>query len=321
MPPALLMVVGLAALVMGAELLVRGGSRLAGRLGIPPVVIGLTVVSIGTSTPELAVGVDAARQGVGSLAVGAIAGTNIVNLLLILGLSAAIRPLALRAQTFRFDLPAMVVAAAVLLVLVRDRELTSGDGVVLLVLAAAYTAAIIALAARESAAIREEFAAEFSAPSAAHRVRGVIFEVVALFGGMAVVVVGADWLVDGASALALSLGVSDAVVGLTIVAIGTSAPELVTTVVSTVRGERDIAIGNLIGSSVYNIALILGVSALTAPIAVNDTLVRVDLPLMTAVVVLCVPVFVSGRRVSRGEGVAFVLAYLGYLGYLLVART
>lgn len=317
----LLVAVGLAALVVGAELLVRGGARLAARLGIPPVIIGLTVVSIGTSTPELAVGVDAARQGAGSLAVGAVAGTNIVNLLLILGLSAAIRPLALRAQTFRFDLPAMVVAAVVLVAMAQDRELSTADGAVLLAMAVGYTAVIVVLGARESAAIRAEFEAEYAAPPRLDALREVTVEVVALLGGIAVVALGADWLVDGAATTARDLGVSEAVIGLTIVGIGTSAPELVTTVVSTVRGERDIAIGNLIGSSVYNIALILGVSAVVAPIAVNDTLVRVDLPLMAAAVLLCVPVFVSGRVVSRREGVVFVAAYVGYLTYLLVART
>lgn len=317
----LLLVLGLVTLVVGAEGVVRAGTRLAARLGIPSVVVGITVISVGTSAPELAVGIDAALRDAGSLAVGNIAGTNMVNLLLILGLSAAIRPIAMSRQTTRLDVPAMAVAALALVVLCLDRELSRLDGLLLFALAVAYTGVVVRLSLRHRAANRAPAAAREATVSRRGVARGVACDVALLLLGIGVVVLGADWLVRAASELARELGVSDAVIGLTIVAIGTSAPELATTLVATVRDNRDLAIGNLIGSSVYNIALILGLTAFFVPLDVNEDLVRIDLPLMAGVVLLCLPVFRSARRVSRVEGVVFVVAYLAYLAYLLVART
>jgi cation:H+ antiporter len=322
-PDVLLLLLGLAALVGGAELLVRGGSKVAAGLGIAPIIIGVTVVSIGTSAPELAVGIEAATSGNGSLAVGNIAGTNVVNLLLILGLSAALRPLEMHAQTLRLDLPVMVASAALVLLLAWDGTISRLDGAILVVLALVYTLVIVRIARRERPFVTEEYDREYATPQDKPEtpVR-FAWHGALLLVGIVVVVLGADMLVDGASGIARARGISEAVIGLTIVAIGTSAPELVTTVVSTIRGDRDIAVGNLLGSSVFNLLLILGVTA-TVPaggIGVERTLVTVDLPVMLAVAVLCVPVFMSGRRVSRGEGLGFVGLYAAYLTYLLVAR-
>lgn len=315
--PALI-AIGLVALLVGAELVVRGGSRVARRLDIPPIVIGLTVVSIGTSAPELAIGVEAALDGVGELAVGNIAGTNVLNLVFILGLSALLRPLPLRPQTLRLDLPIMSIAAVALLILATDRTLSHLDGVLLLLIAVFYTVVIVLVSRRERAGVRER-----SPPHARrHTAPIAIIEVAVLLAGIVAVVLGADWLVQGAEKLARQLGVDDALIGLTVVAIGTSAPELVTTVVSTIRHNRDVAIGNLIGSSVYNIALILGVTALVDVdgLRVSAELVRIDLPVMTAAVLACIPIFVRGRRVTRLNGGLFVLAYAIYLGYLILVR-
>lgn len=309
----LLVVVGLATLVLGAELLVRGGSAVAARLGIPPLVIGLTVVSIGTSLPELAIGVDAALRDAGPLAVGNIAGTNIVNLLLILGLSAAIAPLAIAVRTIRFEVPVVAAVSVLVLVLALDGSLSRGNGILLVAIALLYTAAVVLLAVRDPARTAVDDRPE--------REGRLVVDVAILVAGLVVVVVGADWLVRGAVELAASLGVSEAVIGLTVVAIGSSAPELVTTVVSTLRGDRDIAVGNLIGSSVYNLALILGITSWVAPLEVTQDLIRVDLPLMAFVAILLLPVFASGRRVSRAEGIAFVAAYVLYLGVVLTVRT
>ncbi|MHA7221217.1 calcium/sodium antiporter [Arthrobacter sp. RHLT1-20] len=318
----MLIVVGLAALIAGAELVLRAGTRLAARLGVSPLVIGLTVVSISTSTPELAVGVDAVWVGAGDLAVGNIAGTNLVNLLLILGLSALLRPLTLHGQILRFDLPMMALAAISVLLMTLDRTLSRTDGVLLVAIALIYTAVILRVSRQESASVRAEYEAEY-APPPRPSPKGRLVDTVLLVAGIAVVVVGAHGLVGGSVDLAHQLGVSDALIGLTIVSIGTSAPELVTTLIATARNERDVAIGNLIGSSVYNIALILGVTTLTAPdgITVSEQLVQVDLPLMTAAVLLCIPVFLSGRRVHRFEGGLFVVLDLGYLVWLLMTRT
>lgn len=316
MSSALLIAAGLAGLLGGAELLVRGGTGLALRLGLAPIVVGVTVVSLGTSLPELAIGIDAARQGSAGLAVGNIVGANLINLLLVLGLSAAISPIALDTRIVRFDLPMIAAAAVLLLVLALDGSLTTFDGVLLVLFAAGYTLAILRVSRREGGAVRAEYEAEY-APDGPWRA------VLSLVAGIAIVLVGATLLVDGAVDAARAFGVSDVVIGLTIIAIGTTTPELVTTVLSTIRGDRDIALGNLLGSSVYNIAAILGITVLAAPGAVEvpGEILGGDLLLMVAAALACIPVFVSGRRISRVEGGLFVAAYAGYLTWLLVAQT
>ena len=338
------LVLGLAVLVAGAEVIVRFGTRLAERLGISPIVIGLTVVSIGTSAPELAVGIDAMRRGAGSLVIGNIAGTNLVNILLIMGLSAAIRPILIRDQTMRLDLPAMVTSAVLLLVLSLDGYVSTWDGVALLAVGVGYMVTLFLQSARYS---QEHSSLEPDSVQAAHLAehpddeldsghdpsqpgdvpaprsgRAVALDLVMLVAGIAVVVVGADWLVDGAVGIAEHLGLSQALIGLTVVAIGTSAPELVTTLVSTIRGQRAIAIGNLLGSSTLNLTLILGGSLLFGPtqVPVDPYLVRINVPLMVAAVLVCIPVFLTGRRMTRWEGGLFVAAYVAYLTALVATR-
>ncbi|MGE2718344.1 calcium/sodium antiporter [Mycolicibacterium celeriflavum] len=318
---------GLTALIVGAEVMVKGGSRLAARLGISAIVVGLTVVSIGTSMPELAVGVTAASQGSGALAVGNIAGTNVVNLFLILGLSAAMVPLVLQSRTIRLELPMMAGAALLLFVLAVDGVMTRVDGVILLTGAVVYTGAVIWSGHRESQAVVREFAGAYAGDAAEVTTpdgrRRMLREVAMLVGGIMLVVIGAEWLVDGSVGMARQFGVSDALIGLTVVAIGTSAPELVTTVMSTLRGDRDIAIGNLVGSSIYNIAFILGVTCLVPAhgLALPSSLVRIDIPIMVIVSLACIPIFITGRRVSRLEGVLMVTAYMAYLAFLLATQT
>ena len=277
----------------------------------------MTVVSLGTSMPELAIGIDAARQGSAGLAVGNIVGTNLVNILLILGLSALITPLTLDTRTLRFDLPCMTAASVVLLLVALDGTLGTFDGVLLVLLGVGYTLGVLRTSRQESSAVQ----AEYQANDGTTRARPWL-HVVSLLVGIAVIVIGATLLVDGAVDAARGLGVSDAVIGLTIIAIGTSAPELVTTLVSTIRGNRDIALGNLLGSSVYNIAFILGVTILVAPGAVEvpDEILGGDLLLMVGAAVACVPVFVSGRRITRIEGGVFVAAYVAYLAWLIISR-
>lgn len=330
--PALIFLGGLVVIVVGAKLLLRGASRIAALLGVRPIVIGLTVVSVGTSMPELAVGIAAAAEGRGQLAVGNIAGTNIFNILFILGLSAAIRPLPLHLQSVRLDVPAMIVTALALIVLALDGWLGRVDGLLLLAGAVAYTAALLLTSQRESPAMRREFAQEYG-PAAAFprgsralpggRAGIAAWNGALLVAGIAVTVLGAELLVSSAASLARQYGVSDAFIGLTIVAIGTSAPELATTLVATVKDDRDVAIGNLIGSSVYNVLVILGVTCVVADdgIEVGRQVLWIDLPLAALVAIVCYPVFRSERRVSRREGLVFVSAYLAYLGSLLALRS
>lgn len=325
----LLLLAGFAVLVVGGELLVRGASALSARMGISPMVVGLTVVAIGSSLPELAVGVDAAVRGSPGLVTGNIVGTNIVNLLLVLGLAAAIQPIITARQMLRLDLPAVAAAAVLLLVLSLGGSLTWPAGVLLLLVGVAYTATILWYTKRSRAQELSRRAAQAQtvettdtqdAPPAGWR-RGAV-DAVLLLGGIALVILGADWLVTGAVDIASELGVSDALIGLTIVAVGTSAPELVTTVVATLRGQASMAVGNLIGSSVYNIVFILGATVLVAPdgIPVPDEVLRVDMPVLVVVSLLVVLMFRTGRRMSRWEGLLLVAFYAVYLTYLLLAR-
>jgi len=322
--PVVIFLGGLVVIVVGAELLLRGATRIAAMLGIKPILIGLTVVAVGTSAPELAVGVTAVLEGKGPLAVGNIAGTNILNILFILGLSAAIRPLPLQLQITRLDVPVMIASAVVLFVMALDGVLSRTEGLILVAAALAYTAALIRLSRRESAEMKQEFAEDFS-PQALHVGRGLArgsWNAVLLVVGMGLTVLGADLMVGGAANLARMFGVSDAIIGLTIVAIGTSAPELATTVLATMKDDRDVAIGNLIGSSISNILVILGVTCVAAPqgVDVSREVLRIDLPLAAAVAIACWPVFRSDRMVSRREGVAFVTLYLAYLTTLAFLR-
>jgi cation:H+ antiporter len=319
MADALLVIGGLLALLGGAELVVRAGTGLATRLAVRPIIIGLTVVSVGTSVPELAIGIDAALNGSPNLAVGNIVGTNLINFLFILGLSALLIPIVIDRRTLKFDLPAMIAATLVLYLLSLDGMLTRLDGALLLVGAVAYTLGLLRVSRRETADVDEDYTGAVSAPSE-HRLTRIGLS---LMLGLALVVVGAELLVEGAVSAAHALGVSDAVVGLTVIAIGTSAPELVTTIMSTVRGDRDIAIGNLLGSSIYNIAAVLGLTVLVAPngVPVSDEVLNADLILLLAAMVAAVPVLVSGARITRAEGGLFVATYVGYLAWLLLTRT
>jgi len=312
-------VAGLGALVAGAEVMVRGATKIASRLGISAIVVGLTVVAIGTSMPELAIGVVAASEGSGALAVGNIAGANVINLLFVLGLSALILPLAIEMRTLRSELPVMAGVAILLWMLALDGVLSRVDGVILVAGAIGYTYAVVRSARRETREVTTEFAEAYPGSGG----RRTALHVGMMVGGIAVIVLGAQLLVDAAVGMAREFGVSDALIGLTVVAIGTTAPELVTTVVSTLRGERDIAVGNLLGSSIYNILLILGITCLVPAhgLELPRELVRIDIPILVAVTLACIPIFVTGRRVSRVEGGAMVGAYLAFLALLLVTQT
>lgn len=315
---ALTVVGGLAVLTLGAELVLRSATSLARRAGVPPMVVGLTVVSVGTSVPELAVGIDAARQGNPGIAVGNIVGTNLVNLLLILGLSALIAPIALQRSTLRRDLPLMALAAFALWAFARDGTLDRLEGLLLCGLALAYTALVLRGARRGG----RRTVAINAAPGAAGRGRSAVVDVPLLMIGLVVITLGAELLVDGSVRVARQLEVSDTLIGLTVVAVGTSAPELVTALVSTFRGSRDVALGNLIGSSIYNIALVLGITTLVVPagLDVSGQALDADLLLMLVVAALCVPVFVSGRRISRLEGGLGVAVYVAYLLWLVAGN-
>jgi len=325
----LILLLGLSLLVGGGELVVDHGVRVAKYFHVSPLIIGLTIVAIGTSLPELAVGIDGVRKGAADIVLGNMAGTNVVNVLLILGLSALIRPLAVPRGVIKRDLPMMTVSSLAFLFLAWNGFMTRWEGAILLAGGLAYTLFTIITAKRgprSKVAIDEtstdpNFAAHHK-EEVAERVskRTAIFSGIFLLIGLAAIIYGADQMLKGAVAIAHDLGVSETLIGLTVVAIGTSAPELVTTIIATIRDERSLAFGNLVGSSTLNLTIILGTSLLFAPqVSVDPKLTRFSIPFMVAVAVACIPVFITGRRISRLEGGIFVAAYLGYLAYTIMA--
>lgn len=301
---------GLVLLVVGAEWLVRGASRLASRAGVSPLAIGLTVVAYGTSTPELAVSVNAALSGQADIGVGNVVGSNTCNVLLILGLSALAAPLVVSSQLVRLDVPLMIAASLGVLGLALDGAVGRLDGVLLLLGAIAYTVLQLMLARREASPNHDE------AP------KGSLTMSVVLVGvGLALLVLGSNWMVDGAVRFAQAWGVSELVIGLTVVAVGTSLPELMTSVVASLRGQRDIAVGNIVGSNLFNLTAVLGAAAAAAPegVPISAETLRFDLPVMVAVAMICLPIFFTGSVVSRGEGLLLLAYYGAYVAYLVLA--
>ncbi|HEX4886329.1 MAG TPA: calcium/sodium antiporter [Casimicrobiaceae bacterium] len=312
---------GLVFLVAGAEGLVRGASKLALSLGISPLVVGLTIVAFGTSAPEMAVSVEAARSGQVDIALGNVVGSNIFNVLFILGISAMIAPLVVNAQLIRQEVPVMIAASLLLFALAADGGISRVDGVLFVLMLLAYTTFLVLESRRETRATKKEFAEEFAEPTGAGWDRHWGVQVALVLGGLALLVLGARWLVESSVAIAIALGVSELVVGLTIVAAGTSLPEVATSIVATIRGERDIAVGNVVGSNSFNILGVLGLSATLAPteLPVATSLLLFDVPIMTAVALACLPVFLTGRTIERWEGAVFLAYYAGYTGYLVLA--
>lgn len=313
---------GLVALVGGAELLVRGASALSARSGLSPLVIGLTVVAFGTSTPELAVSVSAAGAGDGSIAVGNVIGSNIANVLVILGISAVIGGgLVVAQRLVRLDVPLMIGASVVVGAMAASGSIGRVEGALLVAGLACYTVGAVVSARREPPEVVEEYAEALPPETLARRPLGV--DLAQVVGGLIALVVGGRWLVGSASTAAEALGVSDLVVGLTVVAVGTSMPELATSVIAALRGERDIAVGNVVGSNLFNLLGVLGASALVAPggLEVSDSALRFDLPVMTVVAVACLPVLFTGHLLTRWEGAVFVGFYGLYVTHLVLDAT
>ncbi|MBX3053980.1 MAG: calcium/sodium antiporter [Caldilineaceae bacterium] len=314
-------VLGLLLLIGGAEILVRGASRLAVAMGISPLVVGLTVVAFGTSAPELMVGVQTALSGQSGLMIGNVVGSNIFNVLLILGISALITPLVVAQQLIRWDVPLMIGLSVLVLIFVQDANLSRGECTILALGLVAYVAFTVYQSRRESKAVQAEYEGAFGASSSTARTWPVDLLLVA--GGLGGLALGSRWLVDGAVIFAEALGVSQLVIGLTVVAIGTSLPEVATSIVASIRGERDIAIGNVVGSNIFNILAVLGIGGLFTRngIAVSETAIAIDIPVMVAVAAICLPLFFTGSRLSRWEGLLLLGYYIAYTAYLILAAT
>lgn len=313
-------VLGIALLIGGAELLVRGAARLARRVGISPLIVGLTVVAYGTSSPELAVSVQSALAGQADIALGNVVGSNIFNVLFILGLSAIVTPLVVPQQIVRLDVPIMIGVTLLTLVFALDGHLAVVECAILLAGAAAYTVFLVRATRGESAEVVDEYAAEFS--DAAAGGGRILVQVGLVIAGLALLVLGARWLVDASIAMARAVGVSELVIGLTIVAAGTSMPEVATSVLAAFRGERDIAVGNVVGSNIFNALAVLGLSGtLGGGIDVAPAILSFDLPVALAVAIACLPITFSGHRIARWEGALFLAYYVAYTGYVILAAS
>ena len=314
---------GFVLLVVGGELLVRGAVQVAGRLGVSPLVIGLTLVGFGTSTPELVTSVQAALTGSPGIAYGNIVGSNMANLLLILGTAALLSPILVDSRALKRDGLVMTASAVGFALLAATLVLDRIVGAAFLVALAAY---IFAAFRYESGPVGSEHGAAFDKSAAAQDVdRGLVpvgkansllLPLLIAIGGLGTVVLGGSLLVDGAVDLARSLGISETIIGLTIVAVGTSLPELVTSIVAALRKEGDVAFGNIIGSNIYNILGIGGVTALSAPGRVPAEIVGSDNLLMIAASVVVVTMAYTGWRIGRREGILLLLGYVGYLAWL-----
>jgi len=314
----LFFILGLGALVAGAEALVRGASRIALALGISPLVVGLTIVAMGTSSPEVAVSIGAVVNGNTDIAVGNVVGSNVFNVLFILGISAVITPLVVHSQIIRQEVPIMIGASVVLAVMVLDGNLGRWESALLLALLAGYMVFLVRQSRAETAEIRDEYA------EAVRRNGGWgshwAVQVLLIAAGLGLLVLGSNWLVDSAVAFARALGVSDLIIGLTIIAAGTSMPEVATSIMAAVRGERDIAVGNVIGSNTFNILGCLGLSGVvgSSGLGIAPAVLNFDLWVMTAVAVACLPVFIVGREIGRGRGLLFLGYYAAYVVYLIL---
>lgn len=313
----MLLLLGLALLLVGAEMLVRGASRLALATGISPLVIGLTVVAFGTSTPELAVSIGAANSGAPDIALGNVVGSNITNVLLILGVSALIAPLIVARQLIRVDVPIMLGVSVLALVLALDGGIGRVDGAILAALLVGYTLLQVRLGRSDPAAGDTALDTVNGPPRGT---RAWVMNVALVGGGLALLILGANWLVDSATLIARQFGLSELVIGLTVVAVGTSMPEIATSIIATIRGQRDLAVGNVVGSNIFNLLGVLGLAAVISPtgIPVSPAAVNFDIPVMIATAVACLPIFFTGHSIQRWEGAVFLGYYVAYTAYLLL---
>ena len=315
----LMFIGGLVALVLGAGWLVRGAAKLALSFGISPLVVGLTVVAFGTSAPELAVSAGAVLDGKVDIAIGNVVGSNILDVLLILGASAVITPLVVHLQLIRQEVPIMIAASVALLLMMLDGVVATWESALLVGAMVIYTVFLVWQSRRQSASADAEFEGEVDLNSTWDRHWSVQLGLILL--GLVALVTGSHFLVEAAVTTAKQWGVSDVVIALTIVALGTSLPEIATSVTAALKGQRDMAVGNVVGSNTFNILGCLGISGMfsTSGLVVAESVIHFDAWVMLAVALACLPIFISGREIARWEGVVFLLYYAAYTAYLILA--
>lgn len=311
----ILFVLGLAFLILGADILVRGAVGIAAAMGISPLVLGLTVVAFGTSSPELAVSLKAQYVNASDVALGNVVGSNICNILLILGCSALLAPIAISTRVISRDLPVMIGVSFLPLLLGFDGAIGRRDGILLFSLFLAHTYWIVRTSRREipeNVLIQDNHSANISY----HR----FWNPCMIVAGLILLFLGSNWVLDGAVSLVRFLGITELVIGLTIIAVSTSLPEIATSMVAAFRGQTDIAVGNVIGSNIFNVLLILGLSCAVSPrdLQVAPNALQVDIPVMIAVSIACLPIFFTRGTIDRWEGFLFIFYYCAYTAYLIL---
>jgi cation:H+ antiporter len=317
----LFFVAGVALLVVGANALVSGASKLALSFGLSPLVVGLTVVAFGTSAPEMAVSTGAVLAGQSDVAVGNVVGSNIFNILVILGLSAMIVPLSVHVQVIRQEMPIMLGSAVLFMALGLDGRISMAEGALLLGLLIAYTIFLVVQARRSPAGEAADYDVELVAAKPNQWLSKWYVQIWFVVAGLVMLVQGSDWLVTSAVTFARALGISELIIGLTIVAAGTSLPEVAASLAAALKGERDMAVGNVVGSCVFNTLGCIGLGGLvagSAGMALAPAVMNFDLWVMLAGFFACLPVFISGREIARWEGGLFVAYYVAYIAYLVL---
>jgi len=313
----ILFALGFILLSYGANVLVRGAENLATTMGIAPLVVGLTIVAFGTSAPELAVNMQSAWTGKSDLAVGNIVGSNILNILLILGIGAIIAPLGVHKRIVKIEIPLMIGASILLLILSLDGILNRWDGLIL----AAGIVGYIIYSIKTCHQLKNPD--EMCPTEVNENTKNIFYQLLLIAVGLGLLVIGSQWLVNGAVMVAKYLGISELIIGLTIVSIGTSLPEIATVIVASRRGQQDIVVGNVVGSNLFNILLVLGFTSLIAPngITVSNAAIVFDMPVMIVVAMACLPIFFTGYLIERWEGILFLFYYFVYSLYLFLNVT
>jgi cation:H+ antiporter len=317
----IVLIVGLAFLTLGAEWLVRGASSVATRFGIAPIVIGLTVVAFGTSAPEFAVSVQGALTGNSDVAIGNVVGSNTFNILFVLGLSAVIGSLTIEQRIIKRDIPILLAISVVIYGLVWNELVGRIEGVVLFIGIVVYTLWLLRGARKaESATVTSEYEEAVQQVEGETVTRPLYFQIGLVVVGLALLIQGSRFLVSSATTIAEAFGVSDLVIGLTVVAVGTSLPELATSVMAAIRGQRDIAVGNVVGSNIFNLLAVLGASAAVSSsgISVNRELIRLDYPVMLAATLVLIPICWNGFAIKRWEGALLAAFYVAYVAFLVM---
>lgn len=312
----LLLIAGLSVLITGGEFLVRGATSIALRLHISPLVVGLTIVAFGTSAPELFVSIQSALAGSPDLTMGNVIGSNICNLALVLGITAVIAPVKVQSDSIKIDWPMTMGSSTLLYLLVRENLISSYEGVLFILILAAYTFFIIRKSRRETKKMKQ-LAHELDVPEAPSPFlwRDILFIALGTVG----LSLGSDWLVKGAQSIALQYGVAERIIGITILALGTSLPELATSMVASFKKETDIAVGNLMGSNIFNVLSILGITSIIQEIQVNDVIINSDMIWMLLITFLIFPMMLHKKEVGRIEGMILLGIYVYYIYNVVVS--